>query len=172
MPLTPTLSPEGEREDGARDFLAADAEEDDVSVLDSVFATLDPQPASCAQCVHRAGGDELIHRGDLGADEMLLEVGVDLGGGDRRGRVALAWPCARLRLPRCEVGDQPARFPNRPGDATETRFVDAITGAHLGLLRELELAKLGLQTRRESDGGSSLVVGQLLDPGGRLTSTR
>src|SRR6266581_3246716 len=51
-------------------------------------------------------------------------------------------------------------------------ILEAATGAHLGLFRELELAKLCLQTRREGDGGSSLVVGQLLDPGGRLTSTR
>src|SRR5205823_10903610 len=78
-------------------LLAADAKEDHVAVLDPVLPALDPKLADDAQRFHRAGRDELIHRGDLGADEVLLEVGVDLRGGDRRRRVPLAWPGAHLR---------------------------------------------------------------------------
>src|SRR5438093_11266380 len=108
----PTSPPRLER-------LAADPEEDAVSVLDSILPPLDPQLASSAQGVHRAGGDELIHRGDLGADEVLFEIGVDLGGRDRRGRVALAWPGPNFRLACGEVGDQAARLPHRARDAAQ-----------------------------------------------------
>src|SRR5579872_1449372 len=78
--------------------LPSDAEEDDIPILDPVVATFDAKLARGAQRFHRPGGHELIDRGDLSADEVLLEIGVDLGRGHGRGRVLLARPGADLRL--------------------------------------------------------------------------
>src|SRR5919201_873911 len=65
--------------------LAADPEENDIPVRYDVVASLDAQPARRAQRFHGPRRDQLVHRGHLGADEVLLEVGVDAAGGDRRG---------------------------------------------------------------------------------------
>src|SRR2546423_14943537 len=103
--------------------LAPDAEEDYVAVFDPVVAALDAKLAGRAQRVHRAGGHKLVDRGHLGADEMLLEVGVDLRGCDRRGRVAFAGPGPDLRVAGGAVGDEPSGLPHRSRDAGEGRPV-------------------------------------------------
>src|SRR2546430_17327848 len=125
--------------------LAPDAEEDYVAVFDPVVATLDAKLAGRAQRVHRAGGDKLVDRGHLGADEMLLEVGVDLRGCHRRGRVAFAGPGPDLGFAGGEVGDETSDLPDRARDAAEARLVDAVAGPPLGLLPRLELGQLPLE---------------------------
>src|SRR5713101_2029818 len=128
-------------------LLASDAEEHDVTVLDPVLASFDTQLAGRAKRLHRPGRDQLIDGGHLSADEVLLEIGVDLARGDRSGCVAFARPRAHLGLARREIGDQPTRLPNGASDAAQTRFVDAVARAHLRLFAVLQLTELRLQAR-------------------------
>src|SRR5205807_2038149 len=128
-------------------LLASDSKEDNIAVLDPVVAPFHAKVSSSTQRFHGTCRDQLVDRGHLRADEMLFEICVDLAGRYRRGRIALAWPRADLGLARSEIGDEPSRLPDRTGDAAETRFVDAVTSTHLGLLVLLELAQLGFQPR-------------------------
>src|SRR5712692_668201 len=101
---------------------------------------------------------------------MLLEIGVDLAGGNRRRCIFLARPRTDLWLTRGEVGDEAARFPHRSRDAAETRLVDAIARAHLRLLAGFELAQLGLEACRQHDQRRVLARRELSDFGRRFTT--
>src|SRR5450759_3067169 len=79
-------------------FLATDPKEDHVAVLHAVVASLDAKLPRGPQGFHGSRGDQLVDRRHLGADEVLLEVGVDLARSDRRGRIFFAWPRAHLGL--------------------------------------------------------------------------
>ena len=57
----------------------------------------------------RAGLVKVVEGGDLGADEALGQVGVDLAGGVDGGAAALEVPAADLGLARGEEGDDPDR---------------------------------------------------------------
>src|SRR2546422_11591609 len=129
--------------------LAPDAEEDNVAVFDPVVAAFDAKLAGRAQRVHRAGGYKLVDRGHLGANEVLLEVGVDLRGCHRCRGVAFAGPGPDLGFAGREVGDETSGLPDRARDAAEARLVDAVAGAHLGLLPRVELGHLPLQAARK-----------------------
>src|ERR1019366_1391960 len=126
---------------------SSDSEEDDVAVLDAIFTTFDAELSRSAKRVHRTGVNELVDRRHLGADEMFFEVGVDLARRNRRRRIALARPRSHLGLACREIGDEAARFPNRPSNPSQPRLVDAVAGPHLGLLAGIELSQLGFQAR-------------------------
>ena len=64
-----------------RSRLDCAAEVDDVAVLDDVFLAFEPLQVPGFGLFEGAGCLELVECGDLGADEALGEVGVDLAGG-------------------------------------------------------------------------------------------
>ena len=66
---------------------------------------------------HRAGGDQVVERDDLGLDEAALEVGVDDAGGLRRGRALADRPRARLLRAGREVRLQARACRSRRGPA-------------------------------------------------------
>src|SRR5437660_9316693 len=103
---------------------------------------------------------------------MLLEIGVDLAGGDRRRSVALTRPGADLWFAGREVGDQAARLPDRSGDPAQARFVDAVARPHLRLLGGVELTELSLEPRRERERRRPFTRGHLLHLGPRLAPAR
>src|SRR5688572_31023081 len=57
---------------------------DDVAVLHDVILALEAGFALRPRLEHRARGDEVVERDDLGLDEALLEVRVDHAGRGRR----------------------------------------------------------------------------------------
>src|SRR5690606_39977280 len=73
-----------------------EAEMQDVAFLHPVFLALQPQPAGLARAGFAAVADEVVVGNGLGADEALLEVGVDDRGGLGRGRAALDRPRAHF----------------------------------------------------------------------------
>ena len=85
------------------------AEVDDVAVLDDVFLALEPLQVPGLGLFEGAGGVEVVERGDLGADEALGEVGVDLAGGLDGGGPALEVPAADLGLAGGEERDDADR---------------------------------------------------------------
>ena len=103
------------------------AEIDDVAVLDDVFLAFEPLQVLGLGLLDRAGLLEVVERGDLGADEALGQVGVDLAGGLDGGGPALEVPAADLGLAGREEGDDadrvvgladdpvPAQLAARPG---------------------------------------------------------
>ena len=71
-------------------------------------------PASLAPCSPLVG-DEVVEGDDLGADEALLEVGVDHAGGLRRGGALVDRPGAHFLLAGGEVGLQAEQRRSRRG---------------------------------------------------------
>src|ERR1700704_6358070 len=103
---------------------------------------------------------------------MLLKIGVNLARCDGCQRVPLARPGTNFRLSGREIRYESARLPDGSGDAPEARLVDAVTGAHLGLLGGVKLAQLGLEPSRQDDHRSALSGSHLRHPGGRLSTVR
>src|SRR5207244_3796299 len=85
--------------------LGGDAEVDDVAVLDDVVAPLETESPVRAAGGDRAGVDQDLPGHDLGADEVLLEVGVDRRGGLDGVGPARDRPGAALVLARRQEGD-------------------------------------------------------------------
>src|SRR5713101_1626937 len=148
---------------GTLALLASDPEEHDVAILDPVLAPFDAQLSRRTKRLHRTRCDELIDRSHLRADEMLFEICVDLAGRNWRRRVTFAWPRANLGLTGGEISDEASRLPHGSRDPTKTRFVDAITRAHLRLLTGFELAQLGFEPRRQNDRRRMLAGRKLAD---------
>src|SRR5262249_35903725 len=98
-------SPCGEGEWLARDV---EAEVADLAVADDVVLAFETELTARAKVGHRAaGGDEVVVRVHLGADEPARDVRVDGAGGVLRARAARDRPGADLVLADGEERDQP-----------------------------------------------------------------
>src|SRR5262249_52427220 len=94
----------------AGDWLARDVEAEvaDLAVADDVILAFETELTARAEVGHRAvGGDEVIVRVHLGADEPARDVRVDGAGGVLRARAAGDRPGADLVLADGEERDQP-----------------------------------------------------------------
>ena len=123
---------------------------------------------------HRAGGDQVVVRDDLGLDEAALEVGVDDAGGLRGGRALADRPGARLLRAGGQVGLQAegvrsrpgraGRGPARPGpiDCSSSRGLLVGQLDQLGLDLGVEEDRLGRRDERAQLGACSAVVGELV----------
>ena len=60
------------------------AEVDDVTVFHDVVFPFQPLKVLGLGLLERAGAGDVIKRGDLGPDEALGQIGVDLAGGEPR----------------------------------------------------------------------------------------
>src|SRR5690554_8149440 len=83
-----------------------EAEVDHVAILDDVLLALQAPLAGVLRALFAAQGDKVIIGDDLGADEALLEVGVDDPGRLGGGGADLDGPGAHLLHPGGEVGLQ------------------------------------------------------------------
>src|SRR5262245_54618097 len=88
----------------ARIFRALDVEPEvhDVALADDVVLALEAQLAGLLRALLTVERDVVVVGDDLGADEALLEVRVDLAGRLRRERPGTAGPVARFLGARCE----------------------------------------------------------------------
>jgi outer membrane receptor protein involved in Fe transport len=126
-----------------------EAEVQNVAFLDPVFLALQPQPAGIAGAGLAAVLDEVIKADGLGADEALLEVGMDDGRGLRRGRAALHGPGADFLDPGGEVGLQAQQLVGGADDAVQARLVQAQVGEEGVAVLVLELAQFLLDGGRD-----------------------
>ena len=92
------------------DHHSALAEVDDIAVLDDVFLAFEPLKVLGLGFLERAGLVEIVEGRDLGPDEALGDVGVDLAGRFDGVRAALEIPAADLGLSGREEGDDPNRI--------------------------------------------------------------
>src|SRR4051812_391018 len=113
---------------------------DDIAVAHEVVPTLQAQNATLTRPGVAAGLDERLPADDLGADEALLDVGVDLARGVP-GREAVAH-VPRLRglvLTRGEEGDLVQQREGAVDDAAQAGLADAHVGAHGARVLVVEL---------------------------------
>ena len=111
-----------------------------VAFLDQVFLALQPQPAGVAGARFAAVADEIVVRDGLGADEALLEVGVDHAGRLRGGVALVDGPGARFLGADREIGLQAQQV---------IGLADQLVQAGLGEFEGLqELSALGARQRR------------------------
>src|SRR5690606_6196949 len=102
-----------------------------VALLDPVFLALQAQAPGLARAGLAAVADEVLVGDGLGADEALLEVGVDHRGRLGRGGAGLHGPGADLLHPGGEVGLQAQQPVGGPDHAVETGLVQAVAGQQL-----------------------------------------
>jgi hypothetical protein len=96
---------------------------------------------------------------------VLLEVGVDLGGGARGGRAAADRPGADLLRAGGEVGDQVEERVGGADQAVETGLVDPEAREELALLLRRQLGELGLDLPADADDPGALGRGIGLELG-------
>src|SRR5687767_15777773 len=88
----------------ASNFIShVEAEVDDVAVAHHVVLAFQPQLARLLRAQLALAGDEIVERGDLGADEAALEVGMDDAGRLGRGGAGAHRPRAHFLRPGSEV---------------------------------------------------------------------
>ena len=100
----------------------------------------------------RAGLVEVVEGGDLGADEALGEVGVDLAGGLDGGRAALEVPAAHLGLSGGEEGDDADGVVGLADDPVAAQLADAQVGHERGAFLGVELRELELELGVDGQG--------------------
>src|ERR1041385_2003363 len=83
----------------------SEAEMHDVAVGDDVILAFEPEFAGLAGACLAVAGDVVVVGDGLGADETLLEIGVDDAGCLRRARAARHGPGTGLLRPGREIGD-------------------------------------------------------------------
>src|ERR1700691_1098925 len=106
---------------------------DDVAVAHHVVATLEAQRPAVARAAVAAGIEQLLPADDFGADEALLDVGVDLTAGVPGGETVAQVPGLRgLALAGGEERDQVQQLEGAAHDALQARLADAELGAHRG----------------------------------------
>ncbi len=125
---------------------------DDVAVGDEVVAALGAKQAALAGPDVAARRDQVFPRDDLGADEALLDLGVDLArrlpGGRPRPHAARHRFLAGVRS---EEDDQVEQVEGAVDDALQPGLGDPELGPHLRGLGVLELAELRLDPRGDRD---------------------
>src|SRR6187402_2170902 len=102
-----------------------EAEVQHVAFLHQVFLAFQPQAAGFLGALLALELDEVVEGDRFGTDEAALEVGVDDGGGLRRGGARADLPGAHFLLTRGEVGLQAEQAVAGTNDAVEARLVEA-----------------------------------------------
>src|SRR5581483_9661012 len=102
-------------------YLRGELDGDHVAVLDDVVAALEAQGAALAGAGVAAVVDQLLPGNDFGADEALLDVGVDLAGGvPHRQALAEVPGLGGLGLAGGEEGDQVQQLEGAPDHGLKT----------------------------------------------------
>src|SRR5436190_22720903 len=114
-------------------------EVEDVAVLDGVVLALEPQLAGIARARLAVQRDIVVVGDGLGADEALLEVGVDHAGRLRRAGLAPYRPGARLLRPDGEEGDEVEQGVAGSQDPREAGFLQPERGEVFALVLERKL---------------------------------
>ncbi|GCC44110.1 hypothetical protein chiPu_0028095, partial [Chiloscyllium punctatum] len=89
-----------------RSCLGIKSEMHHVAIGDDVVLAFEPQLAGIACAGFAVAGDIILIRDGLGADETLLEIGMDHAGGGRRLGAAVDGPGTRFLRADGEIGDE------------------------------------------------------------------
>ncbi len=119
-------------------------------------------PASLAPDL-AAERDEVVVGDGLGADEALLEVGVDDAGGLRRLGAARDGPGARLLGPDREVGDEAEQLVALADQPVEAGLLQAQVVQEVVALLRREHGELGLDLGGDDDAAGAFGAALLLD---------
>ena len=111
-----------------------------------------------------AGAEQRIPVDDLGADEVLFQVGVDGAGGLDGARVRGHGPGAALVLAHGEERDQAHELVGLADEAHQAALLEAVAGKELGGLLVGHLGQLGLDLAADDGGGRAGTRGQLRQP--------
>src|SRR5271170_1657976 len=131
---TPTpISASGERQPAALDV---EPKVHHVALAHDVLLALEPQPARLFGAGFALVRHEIVVTDDLGANEPVLEVGVDDTRGLWRSRTDAHRPCAHFLGARSEISLQPEERVARADDAVQARLIE------LQLLQEIRAVDL------------------------------
>src|ERR1700689_5509071 len=102
--------------------LDIEAEMHHVALAHDVLLALEPQSPRLFGAVFALVCDEIVVADDLGANEPVLEVGMDDARRLRRGRADAHRPCAYFLGTRREISLQPEKRVARADDAVQSRL--------------------------------------------------
>ncbi len=103
-----------------------------VAVLDDVVLALQAQGAAGAGVGFRAGFEQGVPVDDLGADEVLLQIGVDGAGGLDGACSTWNSPGAAFVLAHGEKGDKAHQFVGLADEPHQAAFLQVVAGEELG----------------------------------------
>src|SRR4051812_26966550 len=103
-----------------------------VAILHHVFLAFQAQSAADARGGLRAGIQQLIPANGLGADEVVLEIGMDGARGLRRFGPHRHRPCAAFVLTGGEEADEPQQLVALADEAHQAALVQSIAGEEIG----------------------------------------
>src|SRR5438552_2780875 len=118
-----------------------------VAVLDDVLAAFEAHLPVLFRTLLALAGDEVRIRDHLGADEPLLEIGVDHAGGLRRGVAVVDRPCADLLRSGGEVRFESKELVAGMDHAVETRFGQPEIRKKRELVLAIEIGDLRFERR-------------------------
>src|SRR5713101_501225 len=128
-----------------------------ITILDHVIRTFQPHLARLFRALLAALRDKIGIGDGLGADEALLEIGMNRAGRLRRLGALRHRPGMRLLGPDREEGDEVEQPIARMDDARQARLGEAKAMQELALLRHVgELRHFGLDGGGDDDAGRAL----------------
>src|SRR6185437_11231581 len=140
-----------------------EAEVKDVAVLHHVILPFEPELARVARAGLTGKRHIIIIGNGLGADEALLEIGMDDAGGLWGASALGHGPGPRFLWPGGEIGNEPQELIALADEAVQAGFGEPKLG-EVGLpLVGGELGKLRLDLGRDDDAAGALGLGQRLD---------
>src|ERR1700761_6424143 len=139
-------------QDVAKPASDIEAEVKDIAVLNDIFGTFEAHLARVLRALLAAIGDEVVIGDGLGADEALLEIGVDHARGLRRLGAVPHRPGMRFFRSDGEEGDEIEQAIAGMDDARETRLAKPQRREIFGFLGLIaELRDLGLDRGGDDD---------------------
>src|SRR5258708_18158492 len=115
----------------------------DVAVGDDIVFAFQPELAGVARAGFAAESDVVGVGDSFGADEALLEVGMDHAGGRRRLGAAMDGPGPRLLGPNREIGDEVEQLVAGADQPVEAGFLQAQRFQEFGALLARQGRDLG-----------------------------
>src|SRR5207244_3403817 len=102
----------------------AEANVQDVAILDDIVLALQTEEAFRARIRHGAGGHQIVVRDHLGPDEAAFQIGMNLAGRLRRLGPPTYRPGAYLIFTSRQEADQVQQLITSPDDLVQRRFLD------------------------------------------------
>ena len=134
-----------------------------VAILHDVFLAFKAERALGARGGFRAGGQQVVPADGFGADEVMLQVGVDGSGGLRGLGAGRHRPGAALVFAGGEEADEAEQFVALADEADQTALVEAVAGQEFGGLFVVHLGQLGFDFAADGGGSGVGAVGDFVE---------
>ena len=134
-----------------------------VAFANDIFLAFEPHLAGILGAGFAAAGDEIGVSDGLGADETLLEIGVDHTRGLRGGPAFVNGPGACFLGADGEIGHQAEQIVAGMDQLDQARLVEAGGGEIFGLLFIVERGEFGFHQRADHHTGGIFSFGVRLD---------